>query len=782
MGARPPRPPSAAAVPPGDAPVPPELEALAAPHVQSFDYFLEHGLNAVVEGLDAVEVRENWEKSGAANASRRVSVPPPPAPQRSTSLSPLSTPLLSFCSCQVDLPGQPGIAMRYWLSAPFLGTPTRDGVPAGADARLFPRDCREAGSTYRAPLSATLSWAPAALPDAATGAAGVLLGPSSSTPVKLGALPIMIKSRACRLRGLTAAQLVAAREERVEFGGQFVANGIDRVLRAVIIPRRHTVMALRRGAYAKRGPRFTDLAAVVRCVRPDESAATVRLHYLSGGGAAFAVTVGRAEFFVPAGLILRALGDATDRELYEAIVGPTPRGEAEGAAAGRAAGGGRAAAPTTPAPPSPAIADAAEAIIRQAAARGLRTRAACLAHLGSHFRAALADAAGGDPGWSPLARLSDAAVGARLVRDHLFVHLDGHGDGGGDAKLAYGLALVRRLLAVATGGAGEDDADAATAHEVLLPGALLASLARDRLREGLSSLASTVARDLAKASTGAADAVDPGDAAYVSRTAAARLPDLGGRVEYLLNTGNLIPAGRGGAGGTGDLPQTSGFSIVAERLNWSRYLSHFRSVHRGAYFAQLRTTAVRKLRPEAWGFLCPVHTPDGAPCGLLNHLAAGCRVVAGRGGGGDGGAGASAAAEALLLAAGVLPLAGGAGAGACPPAPGYLEVVVDGRFVGCIPAARAPAAVASLRAAKSAALAEEAERGQVRGRREVEREVGAWGPKTKQTRRQKQRRSAFSGFGVSAARAKWTQRGDWFSTAPSPLPLFQTAPRPRPHT
>ena len=74
----------------------------------------------------------------------------------------------------------------------------------------------------------------------------------------------------------------------------------------------------------------------------------------------------------------------------------------------------------------------------------------------------------------------------------------------------------------------------------------------------------------------------------------------------------------------------------------------------------MRTTSVRKLLPEAWGmpelsvaplfssrrylfkpyrlcyiyiflfytlgFLCPVHTPDGAPCGLLNHMAASCQV------------------------------------------------------------------------------------------------------------------------------------------------------------
>lgn len=30
---------------------------------------------------------------------------------------------------------------------------------------------------------------------------------------------------------------------------------------------------------------------------------------------------------------------------------------------------------------------------------------------------------------------------------------------------------------------------------------------------------------------------------------------------------------------------------------------------------------------RSWGFLCPVHTPDGAPCGLLNHLTRACLVT-----------------------------------------------------------------------------------------------------------------------------------------------------------
>lgn len=55
-----------------------------------------------------------------------------------------------------------------------------------------------------------------------------------------------------------------------------------------------------------------------------------------------------------------------------------------------------------------------------------------------------------------------------------------------------------------------------------------------------------------------------------------------------------------------------------------RFLANFRSIHRGAYFTEMKTTTVRKLLPEQWGFICPVHTPDGGPCGLLNHLSIKC--------------------------------------------------------------------------------------------------------------------------------------------------------------
>jgi len=65
---------------------------------------------------------------------------------------------------------------------------------------------------------------------------------------------------------------------------------------------------------------------------------------------------------------------------------------------------------------------------------------------------------------------------------------------------------------------------------------------------------------------------------------------------------------------------------MAERLNFLRFIAHFRGVHRGQFFTTMKTTKVRKLLPEAFGYLCPVHTPDGGPCGLLNHIASACVV------------------------------------------------------------------------------------------------------------------------------------------------------------
>ena len=75
----------------------------------------------------------------------------------------------------------------------------------------------------------------------------------------------------------------------------------------------------KRSAYYKRGSTYTDLASIVRCVRPDQSGLTCRVHYLTDGSSAFAFAFRRQEFLVPVGIILKALIDTTDKHIFESL-------------------------------------------------------------------------------------------------------------------------------------------------------------------------------------------------------------------------------------------------------------------------------------------------------------------------------------------------------------------------------------------------------------------------------------------------------------------------------
>jgi DNA-directed RNA polymerase beta subunit len=57
---------------------------------------------------------------------------------------------------------------------------------------------------------------------------------------------------------------VAKKEESVEMGGYFICNGIERIIRMLVLQRRHYIMALRRKAYQKRGNNYTEAATLLR--------------------------------------------------------------------------------------------------------------------------------------------------------------------------------------------------------------------------------------------------------------------------------------------------------------------------------------------------------------------------------------------------------------------------------------------------------------------------------------------------------------------------------------
>ena len=84
----------------------------------------------------------------------------------------------------------------------------------------------------------------------------------------LGSMPIMLQSTLCHLRGKSKPALVRMKEEPDEFGGTFICNGIERVLRLLVQQRRHYIMALRRSAYRNRGSNYTEFATLIRCAGP----------------------------------------------------------------------------------------------------------------------------------------------------------------------------------------------------------------------------------------------------------------------------------------------------------------------------------------------------------------------------------------------------------------------------------------------------------------------------------------------------------------------------------
>mmetsp|Transcript_9236 Transcript_9236/g.37844 ORF Transcript_9236/g.37844 Transcript_9236/m.37844 type:complete len:1005 (-) Transcript_9236:1999-5013(-) len=451
------------------------------------------------------------------------------------------------------------VRLAFRVTAIDIGRPVRAGPRC---FKLLPRECRESSLTYSAPMRATFEYQ---FGDHAMG----------SLTRQLGNCPIMVMSSRCHLAVLRQDQLISAREERAELGGYFIIRGVEKVVRLLQVPKRNIPLAVRRNSFKKRGPLFTAYAVVMRCARCDLSTCTMTLHYLKTGALRLRVTVNKQEVLIPLVLILKALQPhLSDTSVHT---------------------------------------DLTMSIYDSYCAR-------------SHFQSSVADIA---PSTSPskgtiIAQLGAAVkkvmrvhyanvndcehIGQDFLQRYIAVHVSDH-----PSKYAVLAVMANKLIHFTTGHCAEDNVDSLGQQELLLPGDLLTGLIKEYLQDGVASALHHMWLETQVDATRILQMHLP---AYLAKTLHRYVGSIGTKVEAFLATGNLIS--RSGL----DIQQSAGFSIVAERLNMWRYISHFRSVHRGQFFTTMKTTTVRKLLPESWGFLCPVHTPDGAPCGLLSHLAA----------------------------------------------------------------------------------------------------------------------------------------------------------------
>ncbi len=384
--------------------------------------------------------------------------------------------------------------------------------------------------------------------------------------------------------------MVDRKEDSEELGGYFIVNGIEKLIRLLIVSRRNYPMAIIRSSFTRRGPSYTQYGVSLRSVRPDQTSQTVVLHYLSDGNITFRFSWRKNEYLVPVMMVLKALIETNDREIFEGLVGRAGSKSVQ----------------------NTFLTDRVELLLRTYKVYGLYSRAKTRAYLGEKFKVVL--------GVSDT--LSNEEAGTEFLRKIVLPHLGPNlvTETQDSNKFKMILFMIKKLYALVAGDCCADNPDSLQHQEVLMGGFLYAMLMKERLEEWLSSIRGAV-RDWIKREPEASFTSPAFMRDFASKILSRTTENIGKALEYFLSTGNLVsPSGL-------DLQQTSGFTVVAERINFYRFLSHFRMVHRGSFFAELKTTSVRRLLPESWGFLCPVHTPDGAPCGLLNHMAHACRIV-----------------------------------------------------------------------------------------------------------------------------------------------------------
>ncbi|KAF1942451.1 beta and beta-prime subunits of DNA dependent RNA-polymerase [Clathrospora elynae] len=440
---------------------------------------------------------------------------------------------------------------------------------------ILPAEARERHATYRGKLRARMEWR-------------VNNGDWQEEVCDLGSVPIMLRSNRCHLENMSPDQMIKAKEESEEFGGYFIVNGNEKIIRMLQVNRRNYPMAIKRGAFTNRGPGYTEYGILIRSMRPDQTSQTNALHYLIDGNVNLRFSWRKAEYLVPVVMVLKALVETNDREVFEGLVGAAG---SEGLAEKQF------------------VTDRVELLLRTYKVYGLHSKAKTRAYLGQKFKVVL----------QIPEDTSDEDAGTEMLRRIVLPHLGCHAvKPAQDAdKFRMILFMIRKLYSLVEGECAVDNPDAVQNQEILLGGQLYGMILKEKLEEWLISFG-TVLRDYGRRTewrpyTSQDFHREFSGSKILRRTSTG----IGDAMSYFLSTGNLVS-------GTGlDLQQVSGFVVVAEKINFYRFISHFRMVHRGAFFAQLKTTTVRKLLPESWGFMCPVHSP----CGLLLHLSHKCKLA-----------------------------------------------------------------------------------------------------------------------------------------------------------
>lgn len=154
---------------------------LTAPHVESFGYFLRHGLESGIRDIEPFEIDVvDPNVMEGNNTSART-------PKKIDSKN-ITT-------------------IQFWIENVRIARPSKKASQA-RDNRLLPRECRERGLMYAGPIHGNFCYKIIQRRN------GVEIhGKPTLIPRTFGEMPIMVMSTSCHLQGMGPKELVKLKEE-----------------------------------------------------------------------------------------------------------------------------------------------------------------------------------------------------------------------------------------------------------------------------------------------------------------------------------------------------------------------------------------------------------------------------------------------------------------------------------------------------------------------------------------------------------------------------------------
>lgn len=426
-----------------------------------------------------------------------------------------------------------------------------------------PAFARETRANYCGPLHVTLK---------------VSDGPMSKTVViNAGDVPVMVGSKLCLLHGKTREERIRLREDERDAGGYFISNGQDKVVRLYLDCLSNTPLAFTKYRSLSTISEFAPAGVHYKGVREDGHVYSTVIQARKDNFLSVKFTIDGRYIYVPLILVLRALVSTTDKEIYSTIctICASAHPKEDGYVSLRV-----------------------EAMLRDFHKYRIFSHKACKQLLGGKFRMIL----------SLLDRydLTDVDCCDLLFEQYLLINIPKEDT---RAKFNMMCLMARKCLLLFGSFIKPDSPDLLSSQEALTPGAFF----KAEVTSTLIKIMRLVSRNAT--STGAIGSYELSNSWISHYIASPKLwRPLSSGLRSLAGPG-VMRAYKGH-----DYSNMSGLSVLADRINYVRFLAHFRCINRGNAFATHKITSIRKLYPESYGFQCAVHTPDGAPCGILTHL------------------------------------------------------------------------------------------------------------------------------------------------------------------